>query len=73
MFLGIVPMVTNWSPDGKECSLIIDDNPLTMFVELPENHSGICYSNIICGVIRGALQMVSSFSFSFWKAYISIL
>lgn len=53
-------MVTNWSQDFKECSLIVDDNPLSMFVELPENHANISYSNILCGVIRGALQMVVS-------------
>ena len=58
MFLGITPVVTNWSQDMKECSLILDENPLTMFVELPESHSNIYYSNIICGVLRGALQMV---------------
>ncbi len=62
MFLGITPTVSSWSPDGKECSLLIDDNPLTMFVELPESHGSISYSNIICGVLRGALQMVSTLS-----------
>lgn len=58
MFLGIQPIVTNWSSDGKECSLLLDDNPLTTFVELPESHPGLFYSNLICGVIRGALEMV---------------
>ncbi len=57
MFLGITPQLTNWSADQKECSLVVDENPLTMFVELPEKHGSISYSNIICGVIRGALQM----------------
>lgn len=28
------------------------------FVELPPQYSGLLYSNILCGVIRGALEMV---------------
>ena len=59
MFLGIVPVVTNWSPAGDEFSLLVENNPLTDFVELPEGHSNLNYSNILCGVLRGALEMVS--------------
>lgn len=59
MFLGITPTVGNWSADGKECSLIIDENPLTAFVELPEEHSQLVFCNILAGTIRGALEMVS--------------
>ena len=58
MFLGVVPTVGNWSAKGDEFSLILDQNPLVDFVELPETHQGLLYSNIICGVIRGALEMV---------------
>ena len=58
MFLGVTPVVTNWSGDGKECSIILDDNPLAEFVDLPENHKGLFYSNIIAGVLRGGLEMV---------------
>ncbi|CAI8049891.1 Trafficking protein particle complex subunit 3 [Geodia barretti] len=58
MFLGVVPTVANWSAKGDEFSLILDQNPLVDFVELPETHQGLLYSNIICGVIRGALEMV---------------
>ncbi|CAN0352035.1 unnamed protein product, partial [Ectocarpus sp. 12 AP-2014] len=28
------------------------------FVELPPQYSGLLYSNLLCGVIRGALEMV---------------
>jgi len=59
MFLGVTAQVTSWSPDEKEFSLVLDDNPLTDFVELPEGFSALFYSNILCGVIRGALEMVS--------------
>lgn len=58
MFLGITPVVTNWSLAGDEFSLLIESNPLTEFVELPENHPRLSYSNILCGVLRGALEMV---------------
>lgn len=57
-FLGIVPTVANWNAKGDEFSLILDQNPLTDFVELPEDHPNLLYSNVICGVIRGALEMV---------------
>lgn len=58
MYLNITPAVTNWSPGGDEFSLILDNNPLTEFVELPENHMDLKYSNILCGAIRGALEML---------------
>ena len=58
MYLNISPTVTNWSPGGDEFSLILDNNPLTEFVELPESHSNLNYSNILCGSIRGALEML---------------
>ncbi|BBN04638.1 trafficking protein particle complex subunit 3 [Marchantia polymorpha subsp. ruderalis] len=59
MFLGVTGSVANWNADGTECSLILDDNPLVDFVELPETCQGLYYCNILCGVIRGALEMVS--------------
>uniref|UniRef100_A0A8L0DJC2 Trafficking protein particle complex subunit n=1 Tax=Oncorhynchus mykiss TaxID=8022 RepID=A0A8L0DJC2_ONCMY len=58
MYLGITPSVTNWSPAGDELSLILESNPLVDFVELPDNHSSLVYSNLLCGVLRGALEMV---------------
>nr|KAF6384014.1 trafficking protein particle complex 3 [Pipistrellus kuhlii] len=58
MYLGITPSITNWSPAGDEFSLILENNPLVDFVELPDNHSSLIYSNLLCGVLRGALEMV---------------
>lgn len=37
---------------------VLDDNPLVDFVELPENCNALKYCNVLCGVIRGALEMV---------------
>ncbi|KAH9981029.1 transport protein particle component [Lactifluus volemus] len=41
-------------------TLTIDDNPLAEFVELPEEaiEGGLWFSNVLCGVLRGALEMV---------------
>ncbi|GAW01222.1 transport protein particle complex subunit [Lentinula edodes] len=45
---------------GSSFSLIFDENPLAEFVELPEDalEGGLWFSNVLCGVIRGALEMV---------------
>ena len=58
MFLGITAEVTNWSADGNSFSLVLVDNPLVDFVEIPPQFSGLHYCNVLCGVIRGALEMV---------------
>ncbi|KAJ3059920.1 transport protein particle 22 kDa subunit [Podochytrium sp. JEL0797] len=59
MYLGITLTVTNVSADGKEFSLLLDENPLTEFVELPDAAcKELWYSNVLCGVVRGALEMV---------------
>ena len=59
--MNITPTVTNWSADGDAFSLIFDENPLADFVELPfdgKAQEELWYSNILCGVLRGALEMV---------------
>lgn len=61
IFLNIAPVVTNWTSDNKQFSLIFDENPLADFVELPDDgraQDELWYSNIFCGVLRGALEMV---------------
>ena len=61
MFLNITPTVTNWSSDSKQFSLIFEENPLADFVELPDDgraQDELWYSNILCGILRGALEMV---------------
>jgi len=58
MFLGITPVVTNWSAGGDEFSLLLENNPLIEFVELPEGHQRLNYSQVLCGALRGALEMV---------------
>lgn len=58
MYLGVQPNVANWSPAGDEFSLMLDSNPITDIVELPDEYRNLKYSNVICGCIRGALEMV---------------
>lgn len=61
IFLNITPTVTNWTSDGKQFSLIFEDNPLADFVELPDDgraQEELWFSNIFCGILRGALEMV---------------
>mmetsp|Transcript_34466 Transcript_34466/g.97204 ORF Transcript_34466/g.97204 Transcript_34466/m.97204 type:complete len:187 (+) Transcript_34466:186-746(+) len=59
MFLGITARIENWSADEKEFSVILDENPLLDYVELPPSiRTSLWYDNVICGVIRGALEMV---------------
>jgi hypothetical protein len=60
MFLNIQPTVTNWNASYDEFSLILDPNPLIEFVELTDDGKldNLSYSQVICGAIRGALEMV---------------
>ncbi|PXF45888.1 Trafficking protein particle complex subunit 3 [Gracilariopsis chorda] len=59
MFLGVTANVTSWSADRNTFSLLFDDNPLAEFTELPEQCPDLWYSNVLCGVIRGALEMLN--------------
>lgn len=47
---------------GSSFTLTLDENPLAEFVELPEEalEGGLWFSNVLCGVLRGALEMVAS-------------
>jgi len=72
-FLNISPQISHIvSPNpsvSPEFSLFFDVNPLAEFVELPEDACGILsgasgsagglwFSNVLCGVVRGALEML---------------
>ncbi|XP_051881135.1 trafficking protein particle complex subunit 3-like isoform X2 [Pristis pectinata] len=58
MYLGVTARVTFWTLAGDDCSLFLEKNPLRDYVEIPEKHSCLLYSNMICGILRGALKMV---------------
>ncbi len=60
MFLGVTAEVANFDGEKKAFSLIIRENPLADFVILPAAYANkLWYSNILCGVIRGALEMLN--------------
>jgi|EP00670_Eutreptiella_braarudii_P014784 hypothetical protein len=59
MFLGVTAAVVNIGDDGQSFSLVLEENPLNAFVELPEKFKSVLwFSNVLCGVLRGALEMV---------------
>mmetsp|Transcript_2706 Transcript_2706/g.3712 ORF Transcript_2706/g.3712 Transcript_2706/m.3712 type:complete len:190 (+) Transcript_2706:14-583(+) len=58
MFLGITPEVASWNKENNSFSLIFTENPLVDFVELPPKYLDLQYCNVLCGVIKGALEMV---------------
>jgi len=61
VFMNVTPIVTGWSQDGKSFGLVFEENPLADFVELPDDgraQEELWYSNILSGVVRGALEMV---------------
>lgn len=61
MFLGVTAEVSDWNDAGTACTLVLQDNPLNDFVEIPPPMVGaLRYSNLLCGVIRGALEQVRS-------------
>ena len=53
--------VTGCSQSYSPCSVPLHPRlfPTPDFVELPAAFNDLRYSNILCGVIRGALEMVS--------------
>lgn len=59
MFLGVSATVGSMSADKRTFGLVFEENPLAEFAELPEEWKGLWYSNVLCGVIRGALEMVN--------------
>ena len=60
MFLGITANIVpkDWNKEKDDFILQIDDNPLIPFVELPEESKELRYCNMLCGVLRGCLEMV---------------
>ncbi|CAM9126327.1 unnamed protein product [Heterosigma akashiwo] len=58
MFLGVPAECVQWNLEETSFSLILPNNPLTEFVELPPQYANLRYSNVLCGVVRGALEMI---------------
>ena len=67
-FLNITPNLSFPPPPSttpnappQEFILTFEENPLAEFAELPADarEGGLWFSNVLCGVVRGALEMVS--------------
>eukprot|EP00933_Yihiella_yeosuensis_P058231 TRINITY_DN5855_c4_g1_i1.p1 TRINITY_DN5855_c4_g1~~TRINITY_DN5855_c4_g1_i1.p1 ORF type:complete len:191 (-),score=34.35 TRINITY_DN5855_c4_g1_i1:88-660(-) len=59
MFLGVSAEVVLWNRELTACSLVLPENPLSDYVELPANLTNrLWYSNLICGVVRGCLEQL---------------
>lgn len=62
MFLGFAANVANFDAKAQSFVLVLEENPLLEFVELPPHlKEKLLYNNIICGVLRGALEMVRNY------------
>ena len=60
MFLGVAAETKSWDSEGKSCLIVLKENPLAEFVVLPSCYKPtLWYSNVLCGLIRGALEMVN--------------
>jgi hypothetical protein len=59
MFLNITADVEKYDETNKSCYLVFRENPFAEYVILPSSiEKSLWYSNIICGMIRGALEMI---------------
>lgn len=59
IFLNVVPQVDHWNNAKDTFHIVMGENPLIEYVELPPTATKqLWYSNIICGVLKGALEMV---------------
>lgn len=60
MFLGITAELTQVKDTADTFAISFAENPLALFVELPDGPlaTHLWYSNLLCGVVVGALSLV---------------
>ncbi|KAG9391098.1 Transport protein particle (TRAPP) component [Carpediemonas membranifera] len=58
IYLGITPTLSNWNADSTTVTLSFRDSALSDWVELPHTLDDLSYFQLVCGVIRGALEML---------------
>lgn len=56
MFLGVTAETVERSDSAYNITL--PENPLAIFVELPEDRVDLEYSQLLCGLVRGMLEML---------------
>ncbi|CAB3402320.1 unnamed protein product [Caenorhabditis bovis] len=59
-YLGVSASSSNWTNGDREFTITLESNPLTELVQVPPNlvASGLSYSQLIAGAIRGGLEAV---------------
>lgn len=68
-FLGVSPRVADWNEAGTAVSLLLDESPLTDWVELPRELAGLKYQNLLAGAVRGGLEQVWQIFFIFFPFF----
>lgn len=60
MFLGITGDIVNFDDERKAFRIRLpnQNNPFVDFVELPDKCKTLVYGNLLCGVLRGALESI---------------
>jgi hypothetical protein len=58
MYLGVTCDIVAYNEKENDYGITFTDNPLNDYVELPDKYQGLWYSNLMCGVIKGALETV---------------
>lgn len=59
LFFGVQAKVDSKTRSDQLFVVQFSDNPLTKHVFLPDKLKNLHYSNILCGIIRGALEAVN--------------
>lgn len=57
MFFGIEAKLN--MKNNQEFTILFNENPLAENVVVPDKYKGLAYSNLICGIIKGALDAVN--------------
>jgi hypothetical protein len=58
MFLNVNASVQDLNPELTSCKFVLESNPLVRFAVLPDGLSALRVSQLLCGVIRGALEVL---------------
>lgn len=59
IFLGVEAKIDSKSKTDQSFVIQFKENPLTRHIVIPEKYKNLHYSNILCGIIRGALEAVN--------------
>ncbi|KAL0231987.1 hypothetical protein PCE1_002983 [Barthelona sp. PCE] len=58
-FFGVSGTILSWNEENSQCVFLLKHNLLNNFVEIPAHLEGLKYNNMLCGVIKGALNAIN--------------